>query len=334
MGDVLSSCCISRETEEHELRRPMVTPQKGHNMFEARKKAREAEETMVSNSPPPPELAPVLFDCLPVESLAPGKWWIHGLHEQQALKAGLRRLDNTWDAQDIHILQSGNAKLLREGLLQDLISGKRHLKAVPMCDISAAQGDVPHLTLRQLLRMRVLNLDYAPLGEGAAAVQAFIQKVDALLFRRIGLAALGNMFGDLNEAAEHRLGRDLAMITAAAATLQEPCWWVCFADHHRFWFDPTSFKASTIFPRSGGVLEITDSSKVDPHSKGMQRCLDWKVCLMVREDQVSPVRLELQLSNKQLKAGGYGANVSAPRLSQGTLMNQLGALKKTGNLIA
>merc|ERR1712136_712293 len=245
----------------------------------------------------------------------PGRWWFHGVHEQQALKAGLRRLDNTWDAQDSHILQSGNAKLLREGLLRDLISGKRHLKAVPMCDISAAQGDVPHLTLRQLLRMRVLNLDYAPLGEGAAAVQAFIQKVDALLFRRIGLAAVGNMFGDLNEAAEHRLGRDLAMITAAAATLQEPCWWVCFADHHRFWFDPTS-------------------SKVDPHSKGMQRCLDWKVCLMIREDQVSPVRLELQLSNKQLKAGGYGANVSAPRLSQGTLMNQLGALKKTGSLIA
>jgi len=272
----------SRET----LVRNKNRAKQGKDQGKDRDEARESEETSRINSLEETNR----INSLRVESLEPGKWMVHGLYEQQAQKAGLRRMDKNWN---VHVLDfPHNAKLSRKELLQDLISGKRHLKAVPMCDISAAQGDVPHLTLRQLLRMRVLNPDFAPLGR-AEKVQAFIEKLDALLFRRIGEAVSVSLcrFGNVNEDAQRRLGRDIAMVSAAAATLREPCWWVCFAGHHRIWFDPTLFKVLPYFPRSGGVLEIMDNSKVDRHSEGLQRCLDWEVCLAVREDQVSLHRL-------------------------------------------
>jgi len=295
-------------------------------MFESRRKAREADDkksTPLSAS----VLAPATVSSLFSETLAPGKWRIHGIHEQQALKAGLRRLDEVWETRDLDKFQSGTPKLFREALLADLISGKRSLKAVPMSDVSAAQGDVTHLTLRQLLRLRVSNLDFAPQGDNAASMQAFIQKVDSLLFQRIGKSALEHMFPQLDDATWHRVGRDLAVVSAAAVHLKESAWWVCFAGNGRFWFNPTTFKATSQFPR-GGVLEITDASKVDPHSKGMQRQLDWKVCLVLREEEVSSVRLELSAS--AAKAGSYGANVNGPQVTEKVLASQLSGLRRTG----
>lgn len=251
------------------------------------KKAREPEET---TDPHPHVSELVSVQYLPVKSLEPGRWWVHGIREEIALTTGLRRLDKNGGM--CHLPDKPrNEEVSGKALIQDLMKGHRHVNQLPLRDLYAAQDDLENLTLLQLLRIRVVTVDKVSLGTGGSNVQQFMQKLDTLLLQGVGLGVSGKLFGDLNEDALRRLGRDVALVSAAAATLQEPCWWVCFAAHHRIWFNPKLCKVSPLFPQNGGVLEIADYSKADPHSVRQRRLLDWEVCLKVSEHEVSLERL-------------------------------------------
>ena len=59
----------------------------------------------------------------------------------------------------------------------------RDLKDTHESDVSIAQGDIKQLSLRQLLRLRVLSLDYEPYrNESSSAHAAFLQSADLALF--------------------------------------------------------------------------------------------------------------------------------------------------------
>lgn len=313
-------------------------------MFRARQKQREEEEaaecvfvagkTEEVEKPARP---------LPVVRVAPGKWWIHGLYEEQVLKDGLTRLDREWEERRLFSRRDVSAsatRLLCEGLLADLVAGDRMLSDVHKTDVAMAQGDLVHLTMRQLLRLRVNNLHFAPQGDENAAVHAFLFKLDHLLFGKLGQKAAGDLFPHLNQKTLFRLGVDLTLVSAVAPSLAGPSWWVLWAgqgpEARRFFLEPSTFCATLSFPSaresSCGVFEITDSSKVCHHSRGRHRILDWKIS--AHTDQRT-LRGHLAVADRNGNAVALGAGGLAigPKVEELILDQALRNMKKIGSCL-
>lgn len=258
----------------------------------------------------------------PVENISDSSWRIHGMYEHQLLKAGLQHLDAAWP--QVEILQfgsngegfqwrfgrsekasDGSSALLRKRLFKDLLSGQIHLRSVPASDLAAAQGDVRRLSLAQLLRLRVLHIDFVPSGSGADTVsdvgsthQAFMSLLDRLLFEQLGRKAGAGASNKLLQAAEaHRLGREVVLIIAAASSLSASPWWSwwvtpeCRTFFHVKHFIHSREFASKEFPCDGemGVLEVkVDRSRPDPHEPtGRLRWFDWSIELATSKAELS-----------------------------------------------
>merc|ERR1719387_3220701 len=105
--------------------------------------------------------------ALDVKQLGDMKWRVHGVHVEKLLGAGFARLDRMLEKDgilDFPVNEAGRSLIMRETILRDLMSGQRCLKTVPQSDAAAAQKDLVHLSLRQLLRLRAQNLDSALTG--------------------------------------------------------------------------------------------------------------------------------------------------------------------------
>jgi len=171
-----------------------------------------------------------------------GKWKINGLYEEQVLKVGLRLLDETWDITKLFEFarrKDGSNLLFRERLVEDLLKGSRNLKEVPVGDISAMQGDLVNLTLRQLLRLRVKHLMFRPCGPMAETQIAFIEKLDTLLFLQLGRSAIiEENFSTLEPRKYMSFGKELVLVVGAAGVLPQPEWWVRWIGTQRVFFCP------------------------------------------------------------------------------------------------
>merc|ERR1711972_705738 len=158
-------------------------------------------------------------------SLGGGEWRIKGVYEHQVLKAGLRRLDQNWPVDGLLELPSG---IFRQKILRDLLSGMIRLQSVPNNDVSAAQRDIQKLSLRQLLRLRVLHIDFTPSGAGADTIhsvggthEAFLSTLDGLLFQQLGQKAAADLdatFLGIDSSDTARKGSSPEKKTAAADT--------------------------------------------------------------------------------------------------------------------
>jgi len=147
-----------------------------------------SEEGRYSASHVKAKAAPVMM-APPVESINDGLWAIKGIYEHQGLKIGLRRLDELWAGVDLDKYPTGKGGLLKEKLFRNLFSGEMQIQAIPANDLSAAQPDIQRLSLVQLLRLRVILLDFVPSGGGglsSGASEAFIRTLDTLLFEKLG----------------------------------------------------------------------------------------------------------------------------------------------------
>eukprot|EP00747_Dinoflagellata_sp_TGD_P009697 gnl/TRDRNA2_/TRDRNA2_119211_c1_seq1.p1 gnl/TRDRNA2_/TRDRNA2_119211_c1~~gnl/TRDRNA2_/TRDRNA2_119211_c1_seq1.p1 ORF type:complete len:538 (-),score=94.58 gnl/TRDRNA2_/TRDRNA2_119211_c1_seq1:38-1417(-) len=242
----------------------------------------------------------------PVESVAADEWRIKGVYDHQVLKAGLRHIDAAWPTNDLYDFprsKDGGSVLLRERLLRDLLHGDIQLQSVPNSDVAAAQRDVQRLSLRQLLRLRVLHLDFTPSGCGADTVsavggthQAFLSTLDGLLFQHLGRKAANHLVAAATaekggDTEAHRLGREAVLLAAASAAIPSPSWWVWWvSEEHRIFFDTAAFVSVGTFPsHSSGVLETQDQSWTDRHEPtGKLRWMDWKVFLITKELDLSP----------------------------------------------
>jgi len=242
---------------------------------QSRQQARDTEaveEAKIRQARPAvPEEKPMLVP--PAQALGADGWRISGVYEHQVLKAGLRQLDNRWTTeglQDLPKAKDGSASgFLRGKLLVDMLTGRISLQSVPRHDVSAAQSDVQRLSLRQLLRLRVLHLDFTPSGCGADSVatvgatnEAFIATLDGLLFQQLGrrAATLPDPHGAPSSGDEHRLGREAVLLVAAGAAVSAStwwCWWI--SGERRIFFNVAQFTSSNEFPKGvEGVLEVTD----------------------------------------------------------------------------
>jgi hypothetical protein len=142
---------------------------RGHKMLEERLQATlAAEAELAGNLQQVPQIIlsrETPMTCIPVVETGIGQWRMHGLFEPQVWTSGIKYLDSTWSAESISDLQrrgDGSSPFFRERLLRSLLSEEMQLKSVPASDVSAAQGDLQLLSLRQLLRLRCLHLHYTP----------------------------------------------------------------------------------------------------------------------------------------------------------------------------
>jgi len=302
----------------------------------------------------------------PMKTVRENEWRICGVYEHQVLKAGLRQLEDQWPAdglQDFPRSKDGGSALFRERLLGDLLVGKIRLQSVPTSDVSAAQRDVHRLSLRQLLRLRVLHLDFTPSGCGADTVtavggthEAFLTTLDSLLFQHLGRTATAALEkcpgGKPPVADEHRLGREAVLLVAAAAAVSATpwwCWWL--TNERRTFFHGSRFLCNGSFPEGEvGVLEVNDLSKPDRNDPtGRMRWLDWQVVLVDGEKKLAeaPRRdtadrgtdgaIGGNLPSKGADLGSAGVAASnaagaatATMVSPEVLRGLRGALRKTG----
>jgi len=306
---------------------------------------------------------PVLLDqeqplkAPPYVQLGPDEWRLRGIHSHVVSKIGLRWLDDNWDIKDLFDLprsgnKSGSPVLLKEKLILDLLSGNMTLQCLVSNDVAAAQPDIRHLSLRQLLRLRVRHLDFVPSGCGSNTVTGAQQaheniliSIDTQLFRQLGLTPIGecapsNLSRELGDGNRH--GREAVHIVAAAIVIPEPAWWCWWlSDTTRVFFHPKTFKCTNSFP-VGGVLSLTDHSKRDPNEPtGHLRWFDWHVQHINSEDALPKWRPAGTASASASPSnaascedptnGATGAG-TAGALSPELLNTVRGNLKKTGGI--
>lgn len=328
----------------------------GRDMFEARKRAAAAVEAADSanlqsnleRSNSADQLAKnyAILSTM-VESEGPGQWKINGLYEQQAIKLGLQHLDKTFAGPLTEFLRrpDGNPLILREQVFRSLLTGGVHLKSMPANDVGAVQRDLQNLTLRQLLRLRVLHLDFNP-GGGSSAISlqtnthaAFLDTMDSLLFRKLGQKAAGQVFQGAKLDAT--LGRELVLLAAASASIAKrdaaeqprkfqasvdsPWWWAWRFQGTRIFFNAERFIATCDFQVTEGiVLVVKDCSKWDAANR---KWLEWKISLVSDEAELDNM---VASAAEALPAGSSTAQKVQPELTADMLASALKGLKKTG----
>eukprot|EP00928_Gymnodinium_smaydae_P096744 TRINITY_DN8606_c1_g1_i1.p1 TRINITY_DN8606_c1_g1~~TRINITY_DN8606_c1_g1_i1.p1 ORF type:complete len:407 (+),score=71.79 TRINITY_DN8606_c1_g1_i1:83-1303(+) len=251
---------------------------RGSDMFEKRRSSLALEQFTTSD-----QIVDVPLLSASVKQLAEGKWRIHGLRVEKMLKRGIRRLDRRVDPDAINDLPrnaSGKSLLLRHSLIKDMLTGTRTLSSVPPSDAAAAQKDLARLSLQQLVRLRVLNLDFASGGNGVHG--AFLSMVDDLIFQNIGQkAADTTSASDISVA--RRLGEDIVMLIAAAKSLSTPQCWVCWFKDRRVFMHAGRLACTDSVGAAfgeGAVLECVDKSEPDKDTAGKQYWLELIVTLV------------------------------------------------------
>merc|ERR1711871_1358821 len=154
--------------------------------------------------------------------------------------------------------EAGHSVLSKESMFKDMLTGARLLKGVPPTDAAAGQKDLHHLTVHQLLRIRVLNLDFAPGGNGSHA--AFLSTLDDLICKRLGQIAASSR--DRSQSGNAIcLGRDLVLAIAASKVVSTPRHWLCWYGSRRIFFHMDRLACTSCCDAAfedGGVLEFDD----------------------------------------------------------------------------
>lgn len=270
-----------------------------------------------------------------VEDLGDSKWRIHGVRLEKVTKAGFRLLDNRLEATDLFEFPhniAGRCLLLPQTMriFKEMVSGSLSLRDVPTGDASACHGDIRHLSLRQLLRMRALNLDYEP-GDRNTAHTSFLSRLDFFIYERLGQRVVdrgANRFTLVSDTASlRRLGQDLLLAVALhKGVLSDPPCWVLWLGQHRLFFDAGSFAWTDVFSYGdlegagdmGGVLEVTDMSENGSFGRTF---LDWRIQVVKEESELCPLSsrnsmkpASNQLTLPQLQKHTSSKEKQSPRL--------------------
>jgi len=210
-------------------------------------------------------------------------WAIRGIYEHQAIRVGLRQLDEAWGGAGLLEFAQGRGGITRANLFRSLLTGALNLQSIPDNDVSAIQMDLTRLSLMQQLRLRVLLLEYQP---RSGSKEAFVEKLDALLFENLGRQAVGGLefSPELKPAAFSIMGREAVLMAAAAHALGTGvcfCWWP--AGTRRVFFNPKHFASSTSFP-SEGVIEFSSCPRPDAGDTTRTiMWMDWQLKLLTSE---------------------------------------------------
>lgn len=125
------------------------------------------------------------------------RWKLPNLSEQRVLKLGIMRLrtqlctatDEVVSAQSLPMRQ-GKSVLRQASFFWRLLANEIELKGACQNDVSAAQSDLCHLSLEQLISVRVQTLDFQTASETHSAHCNFLVSVDNHLLEKFALRCL------------------------------------------------------------------------------------------------------------------------------------------------
>jgi len=323
--------------EAHSI--PSERSDRGRDLFEKRRTIRLEQEaaeaslregscsTMVSEPKTP-------RNSISIRSLTHGKWQLHGVYEDRLVKLGLEALDFTWGTEgmlEFRCRVNGSSALLAEALIRKLLTGYQDMKSTHESDVSRAQGDLKILSLRQLLKLRALCLDYEPHRQESSSAQAsFIQSLDLALFEQLARQVLSNSSNielDVHELV--RLGFQVALIAAADALFWEEStavdalpmsrWWAWWIRDERVFIHIPDFECTASFPPCG-VLAVQDLSRPDVASDGVRTKVDWNIKYMGALEELSEFTID------SARGRGRGGTFM---ISEEKLQSSLSSLRKT-----
>lgn len=152
---------------------------------------------------------------------------LNDIGEQRVLKAGLTRLctmlTRGLSSQVLSELpqRSGGGQLfMTPSFYQRLLRGQTELKVLLEGDVAAAQSDLRHLRLEQLLTIRVSTLDWATESHSHSAHTNFLMSLDMHLFERLAREFLRTI-PDVKPATLHALGLRIALVAGAEEVISQ-----------------------------------------------------------------------------------------------------------------
>jgi len=152
---------------------------------------------------------------------------LNDIGEQRVLKAGLTRLctllTRGLSSQVLSELpqRSGGGQLfMTPSFYQRLLRGETELKVLLEGDVAAAQSDLRHLRLEQLLSIRVSTLDWATESHSHSAHTNFLMSLDMHLFERLARDFLRTI-PDVKPATLHALGLRIALVAGAEEVIAQ-----------------------------------------------------------------------------------------------------------------
>mmetsp|Transcript_17983 Transcript_17983/g.49946 ORF Transcript_17983/g.49946 Transcript_17983/m.49946 type:complete len:530 (+) Transcript_17983:70-1659(+) len=125
------------------------------------------------------------------------RWKLPNLSEQRVLKLGIMRLrtqlctatDEVVSAQSLPMRQ-GKSVLRQASFFWRLLANEIELKGACQNDVSAAQSDLCHLSVEQLISVRAQTLDFQTASETHSAHCNFLVSVDNHLLEKFALRCL------------------------------------------------------------------------------------------------------------------------------------------------
>ncbi|CAK9103108.1 unnamed protein product [Durusdinium trenchii] len=242
-----------------------------------------------------------------MRTVKPGHFKQEGFHaklanlaERRVLSAAVRSLhQDLLQSRSVNLLElprrpDGSSRVMQVSFLTRLLSGTE-IKNCMESDISAAYLDLRHLTLEQLLSIKMANLDFVTASASHSAHNNFLEAVEAYLSEQLlqrALACCDHVGRQLRAA----LGRRLLMIMGACALLREgwgsfqgtfPAYWAVELDS-KVWqgasvaiFQPKQLKVQLFSQPDEAALGASGSmvAVVKDTSSGIapSRRLQWEV---------------------------------------------------------
>lgn len=280
--------------------------------------------------------------------------------EQHVLTLGLRLLHGKLvvGSESTICKIDSNITWNRPALIDRLLRGQIDLEKVPRHEVSAAEADVLHLTVEQLLFVRLNAINFQTNDLHLDAHDSFLKQVDAVLFDRLAVKCLGRHHASLASKTElHTLGVRVAMLMGAAEMMDADSqgldfssgtprfWafpWVCqkwpecngaLFQSDDLWVDVLPSDQQDVIDATGGQFIAAVYDKSDEYQRhaarrssaslGASANLQWEVCLL-DPSQENTLDVLSQLVHRTRRESAYGVrfqvadNPDQPNM-QGTL---------------
>eukprot|EP00747_Dinoflagellata_sp_TGD_P170032 gnl/TRDRNA2_/TRDRNA2_200518_c0_seq1.p1 gnl/TRDRNA2_/TRDRNA2_200518_c0~~gnl/TRDRNA2_/TRDRNA2_200518_c0_seq1.p1 ORF type:complete len:600 (+),score=86.80 gnl/TRDRNA2_/TRDRNA2_200518_c0_seq1:124-1923(+) len=271
---------------------------------------------------------------------------LYNMSEQRVLKDGILQLHRKLNIeQDSNVLElprrsDGSPKMLRASFYERLLSGQIELQSSMANDVAAAQSDLKHLSLAQLLALRSRSLDFATESRSHDAHNNFLATLDRLLFERFARQRLcdGNEPGQAIPKESDpfcKLGHQMLLVLGVArvlvaddgscedaSTVPLPRCWALTLDA---WspgcslalFDAEELKVQTIGDEqsvvgNGMAAVVWDRSS----GKGKDRVLNWEVSIVDTDTEDLRAEVERARRGSLATRGSHGPELAAALLKR------------------
>jgi len=254
------------------------------------------------------------------------------------LKAGLSAISDTLGTQGLTTFPrrpSGVPVLTRQGFFERLLTKETLLQNCSNTDVTAAEGDVKHLSLEQLLWIRCQQFETSK-GAAAQPKERFLRLVDRAA---VGLLSqrLLHQEAALADVQRALLMRHVVLIYGANEELQElgdgtgleSAWWLLSVAGKRYYLHLPRCEVKTSAPE-GAVWCFRSHTAPDPRDPSQSRSFKWQVLLVTEPE----TWLEDPLSTEQrtkTRSSMVGRDQKSLGIGEGSWQNATTGERRTSS---